>query len=107
MTHYFKENAKEVYEKLQGVKPATESDLKKLTEFIKGPLPLSLQVLLSTYNGSFLLKDNYQSLSVDQIFDAFEVNQVNGYWKKNYIPFASDDENNFLCLEYDNGKPNI
>jgi len=103
MTHFFEANAKDIYNEIQKSKPASQEDLKSLKDTIKTTLPLSLEVLLSNHNGGFLLRDNYKSLSVEQILDAIDVNQVNGYWKKNYIPFAGDDENNFLCLEHENG----
>lgn len=104
MTHYFETNAKDIYSELKNTKPATEHELNSLKDTIKTSLPISLEVLLSTYNGGLLLIDNYRSLSVDKILDAIDVNQINGYWKKNYIPFAADEENNFLCLEHENGK---
>jgi len=104
MTHYFETNAKDIYSDLQNSKPASEQDLNNLKDTIKTSLPLSLEVLLSTNNGGLLLRDNYKSLSVEKILDAIDLNQVNGYWKKNYIPFAADEENNYLCLEHENGK---
>jgi len=103
LTHFFEANAKDVYEQIKNSKPASADDLKSLKEVVKSNLPLALEVLLNHHNGGFLLRDNYKSLSVEQILDAIDVNQVNGYWKKNYIPFAGDDENNFLCLEHENG----
>jgi len=103
MTHYFENNAKDIYSELKHSKPATEQELKNLKDIIKTSVPLSLEVLLLTNNGGLLLRDNYKSISIDKILDAIDVNQINGYWKRNYIPFAADEENNFLCLEHENG----
>ena len=103
MANFFNANAPDVADGLKNAKPASADELKKLKDVVKGPLPVSVEVLLSVYNGGFLLKDTYKSLSITQILEAIDLNQVNGYWKKNYIPLAQDEENNYLCVENENG----
>lgn len=104
MAGWFASNAKDVAEGLKSKKGASSSDIESLEKTVKTKLPASLAVLLSVYDGGLLLKDNYKSLSVSAILDAIDVGQVNGYWKTNYIPFAADDENNYLCIEHTSGK---
>lgn len=103
MAGWFSTNAKDVAAELKSKKGASSDDIAKLEKTVKTKLPRSLAVLLSVYDGGLLLKDNYKSLSVSAILDAIDVGQVNGYWKANYIPFAGDDDNNFLCMEHTSG----
>ena len=104
MYNWFTTNASDIANALKSTKGATPDEIKKLSETIKSAVPQTLEWLLSTYNGNFLLRDNYKTLSVDKILEAIDNCQVYGYWKKSYIPFAADDEQNYLCLEHDNGK---
>lgn len=104
MASYFETRAKGFAATLKSIKPATADELGKLKDTIKVTVPMGLEVLLTSYNGGFLLKDNYKTLSVEQILEALELNQINMYWKKNYIPFAVDEDNNYLCLEHENGR---
>ena len=96
-------NAKDVYEAMNKKKPATIDDVKKLSAAINDKITSNLEALLRYSRPNLLLRDMYKTLSVDGILDALEVNQVNGYWKKNYIPFAVDEEDNYLVLENLNG----
>ena len=101
---WFKANAADVAKTLDATKPASKDEIERLrTKVLKTTVPISLQTLLETYNGNFLLKDNYRSMSVSEIEDSVEVNQVNGHWNKDYIPFAVDDEKNYLCIHADTG----
>ena len=96
-------NAKDIYEAMNKKKPATVDDMKKLSAAINDKITSNLEALLRYSRPNLLLRDMYKTLSVDGILDALEVNQVNGYWKKNYIPFAVDEEDNYLVLENLNG----
>lgn len=91
-------------EALKNSKPATQEEINKLASTVlKTKIPISVEALLLRHNGNFPIKDNYKLLSLQGIEDSLEVNKVNGHWNKNYIPFAVDDENNYLCIQAENG----
>lgn len=100
---WFSKNGQEVYSDMKNAKPATSDEIKKLADTIKDKVSSTLESLLVNSHPYMLLRDLFKTMTVAQILDAIEVNQVNGYWKKNYIPFANDDDNNYLCLENSNG----
>lgn len=101
--NWLSQNVPSVAETLKKSKPATQDDINRLETLLKNKFPESLQALYLKYNGKFPLKDNYRSLSTKEIEENLEVNQVNGYWNKSYIPFAINDDNEFLCLQADQG----
>jgi hypothetical protein len=103
MAGWFSTHAKDIFGTLKSTKPASADELKALADALKSTLPESIKVLYSVYNGNFLLSDNFKSLPIQRIIDDLEVCSVYGGWKKNYIPFALDEDNNYLCLEHNNG----
>lgn len=98
LVNWFDINAKDISDGLKNSKPATDDEIKKIADIAKTTVPTSLILLLKAYNGNFLLSDNFKSLTVEEIVDSIDVNSVNGYWKKDYIPFALDEEKNFLVI---------
>jgi hypothetical protein len=104
LTSWFQTHAKDIGSELSKRKPVSESNLKNLKTAFPKSLPSSVETVLSVLDGGLLVKDNYRLLSAEGIMEADDLLRISMYWNKGYIPIGQDDDNNYLCLEQENGE---
>lgn len=61
--------------------------------------PYAVNKLFSVADGGLQLQETFKTLSVEELGAASEVGRVSIHWKHNYIPFARNNEGEFLVVE--------
>eukprot|EP00829_Urostomides_striatus_P011853 TRINITY_DN299_c0_g3_i2.p2 TRINITY_DN299_c0_g3~~TRINITY_DN299_c0_g3_i2.p2 ORF type:complete len:196 (-),score=85.34 TRINITY_DN299_c0_g3_i2:18-605(-) len=103
IAEWFKGHAKNYFKTLSGTKGANEEEIKKLEAEIGMKLPISLQALLSVYNGNLQILDTYLTIPINEISALTLALKKDPKWKASLIPFAKNTEEDYLCMEASGG----